>query len=146
MSKAMIINPERLHALCPKIEELMRIGGTPGLVLGAMQNGKPIFNASYGYRDVANRLSPDAETIFPVCSLTKAVTAAALGILIDEGKATWDTLVKDILPEYKINDEVLLNEITITDLLCHRAGMSCGDNLYLGMALYYSTGSSYVSP
>jgi hypothetical protein len=42
-------------------------------------------------------------------------------------------LIKDILPDYNISDEILQNELKITDLLCHRAGMSSGDNLFLGM-------------
>jgi CubicO group peptidase (beta-lactamase class C family) len=132
MANATTMHIERLQALRPKIEELMRIGGTPGLIIGILQHGKPIFDAAYGFRDVANFLPTDDETILPVCSLTKAVTAAALGILIDEGKTTWDTLIKDILPDHNISDEVLQSELTVTNSLCRRAGMSCGDNLYLG--------------
>jgi CubicO group peptidase (beta-lactamase class C family) len=82
----MDIYVERLLALRPKIEELMGIGGTPGISLGVMQHNKRIFYAAYGFIDAADRLSFDEDTILPVCSLTKAVTAAALGILIDEGK------------------------------------------------------------
>ncbi len=67
-----------------------------------------------------------------VCSMTKAVTAAAIGILVEEKKANWETLVKDALPAFKINDATLQNCTTITDLLCHRTGMSWGDNLFIG--------------
>jgi CubicO group peptidase (beta-lactamase class C family) len=122
----------RLDALRPKIEELMRIGGTPGLSLGVMHHGTQVYFASYGYRDVEHRLPPDDQTIPPVCSLTKAVTSAALGILVDEKKAAWDTLVKDALPSLDIHDETLQNQMTIADLLCHRSGMSWGDNLLIG--------------
>lgn len=122
----------RLDALRPKIEELMRIGGTPGLSLGVMDQGTQVYFASYGYRDVEQRLPPNEETILPVCSLTKAVTSAALGILVDENKASWDTLVKDALPSLDIGDETPQNQMTIADLLCHRSGMSWGDNLLIG--------------
>jgi hypothetical protein len=37
--------------------------------------------------------------------MTKAVTSAALGILVDEKKDRWDTLVKDALPSLDIQDE-----------------------------------------
>jgi CubicO group peptidase (beta-lactamase class C family) len=122
----------RLHALRPKIEELMRIGDTPGLFLGMMEFGNDLYSGSYGHRDAEQGLAPDNETIFPVCSLTKAVTSAALGILVDENKATWDTLVKDALPSLDINDDTIQNQMTIADLLCHRSGMSWGDNLIIG--------------
>lgn len=122
----------RIDALRPKIEELMRIGGTPGLSLGIMHQGERVYFASYGYRDVEQRLAPDDETILPVCSLTKAVTSAAVAILVEENKVTWDTLVKDALPSLNINDAILQDHMTVSDLLCHRSGMSWGDNLIIG--------------
>lgn len=70
--------------------------------------------------------------IFPVCSLTKAVTAAAVGILVDEGKLTWDMLVKDVLPTFHSKDETLQNFLTVTDLLSHRPGMAWADTLVMG--------------
>ncbi|KAJ8125688.1 hypothetical protein O1611_g7950 [Lasiodiplodia mahajangana] len=124
--------PTRIDALRPKIEELMHIGGTPGLSLGVMHRGERVYLASYGYRDAEQRLPPTDETILPVCSFTKAVTSAAMGILIEEEKASWDTLVKEALPSLNINDEILQNQMTISDLLCHRSGMSWGDNLIIG--------------
>lgn len=70
--------------------------------------------------------------MFAVCSLTKAVTAAAIGVLVEEGKLTWDTLVKDVLLSFKPRDEMLYNYLTITDILSHRSGMSWADNLVVG--------------
>lgn len=64
--------------------------------------------------------------------MTKAVTAAAIGSLVEEKNANWETIVKDALPAFKINDATLQNCITITDLLCHCTGMSWGDNLSIG--------------
>ncbi|KAK3293559.1 beta-lactamase/transpeptidase-like protein [Chaetomium fimeti] len=122
----------RLDALRPNIKELMRIGGTPGLSLGVMHQGDQVYFAGYGNRYAELYTPPDAKTVLPVCSLTKAVTSAALGILVDENKATWDTLVKDALPSLNIKDDILQNQMTIADLLCHRSGMSWGDNLIIG--------------
>lgn len=122
----------RLDALRPSIARLMEIGGTPGLSLGVIQRGKPIYQANFGFQDVNNQIPFSEESVTPVCSFTKAVTAAALGILVEEKKAEWDTLVKDALPGFEIKDETLQNCVTITDLLCHRAGMAWGDNLFMG--------------
>nr|ODN86267.1 hypothetical protein L203_04387 [Cryptococcus depauperatus CBS 7841] len=120
----------RLDALRPKIEELMRIGGTPGLSLSVMHEGNPVYYASYGYRDVEQRLPLTEETILPVCSFTKAVTSAAIGILVEEKKTHWNTLVKDALPSLDINDDLLQHHMTLSDLLCHLSGMSRGNNFY----------------
>ncbi|WVN90649.1 uncharacterized protein L203_105891 [Cryptococcus depauperatus CBS 7841] len=110
----------------------MRIGGTPGLSLSVMHEGSPVYFASHGYRDVEQRLPLTEETILPVCSFTKAVTSAAIGILVEEKKARWDMLVKDALPSFDINDETLQNHMTLADLLCHRSGMSKGNGLFMG--------------
>nr|ODN96907.1 hypothetical protein L204_03619 [Cryptococcus depauperatus CBS 7855] len=84
----------------------------------------PVYFASYGYRDVEQSLPPTEETVLPVCSMTKAVTSAAIGILVEEKKARWDMLVKDALPSFDINDEILQHHMTLSDLLCHRSGMA----------------------
>lgn len=123
--------PERVAALGPTIEKLMSIGGTAGLSLGILQHGKPIYHANYGFRNVQKKLPMTEETITPGCSLAKAMTAASIALLVEEKKLTWDTRVKDILPDFKIQDDILRNHTTVGDLLCHRTGMSWGDNYYI---------------
>lgn len=123
---------QRLSGLSPKIEELMRIGGTAGLSLGILHHGKSVYQANFGYRDVEKSLPVTDETIFPGCSLIKAIISAAIGLLVEEKKVRWDTLVKDILPNFEIQGESLRNETTVADLLSHRTGMSWGDNLVVG--------------
>lgn len=110
----------------------MQAGGTPGLALAVMSGGESVYKATFGHGDVAAGLSISDETVFPVCSLTKAITAAAVGILVEEGKIGWDTLVKDVLPTFDSRDETLQNCLTITDLLSHRSGMAWADNLVIG--------------
>ena len=97
-----------------------------------MHKGSQIYYASYGFRDSEKRLPVTDETVFPVCSMTKAVTAVAIGVLVEERKANWDTLAKNALPTFKIHDGALPNCTTITDLLCHRTGISWGNNLFVG--------------
>ncbi|KAL9611298.1 MAG: hypothetical protein Q9167_004062 [Letrouitia subvulpina] len=109
----------------------MSVGGTAGLSLGILHHGKPIYHANYGFRNVQKKLPMTEETITPRCSLAKAVTAASIALLVEENKLTWDTRVKDILPEFMIQDDILRNYTTIADLLCHRTGMSWGDNYYI---------------
>ncbi|CDM30445.1 hypothetical protein DTO013E5_2597 [Penicillium roqueforti] len=124
--------PERLDRLRSTIEDLMRIGGTPGLSLAVMSSGNTVYESSFGVRDTAAGLPVTEETIFPICSLTKALTASAMAILVDEGKLTWDTLVKDVLPSFDSSDETLQNHLTITDILSHRSGMAWAGNVVLG--------------
>ena len=121
----------RLSALRPTIHELMSIAGTAGLSLGVIHNDELIHTANFGFRDHGSKLPVDDETIFPGCSLTKAMISATMGVLVEQGSLTWETKVEDVLPEFHIRDEVLQNLTTITDLLAHRTGMSTS-NYWLG--------------
>ncbi|KAL8897324.1 MAG: hypothetical protein Q9207_007267, partial [Kuettlingeria erythrocarpa] len=121
----------RLSALHPTIEDLMNIAGTAGLSLGVIHNGEVVHNANFGFRDVRSKFPVNDQTIFSGCSLTKAMVSATIGKLVAEDALTWDTKVKDVLPEFQISDDALHNFSTITDLLAHRTGMSTS-NYWLG--------------
>ncbi|KAJ3493114.1 hypothetical protein NLG97_g4945 [Lecanicillium saksenae] len=122
----------RLARLGPTIERLMSIGGTPGLALGVVSSDKSVYYANYGLRDVEKQLPVTQDTIFPVCSLAKAVTSAAMGLLVDSNKATWDSPIHKILPEFQSISPMLQENTTLIDILSHRTGMGWADNLILG--------------
>lgn len=109
----------------------MRIAGTAALSLGVLHDDKLVHTANFGFRDHAAKLLVEGETIFPGCSLTKAMISATLGVLVDEGALTWDTRVEDVLPDLNIEDEILHEFTTIIDLLAHQTGMSAS-NYWLG--------------
>ncbi|KAG4284484.1 hypothetical protein FPRO06_08863 [Fusarium proliferatum] len=124
----------RLRRLWHSIERLMAIAGTPGVAIGVMTKDNPIFYDNHGFRDFEKKLAVTEDTIFPICSLTKAITAAGLGLLVEEDRVSWDSLIKDILPDFRSVTPVLHNNTTMTDILCHRTGMGWGDNVILGTA------------
>ena len=118
----------RLIALRPVTKELMSIAGTAGLSLGVLHCGEIIYSDNFGFRDVESKLPVDDNTVFPGCSLTKAMISAIMGMLVDEGSLDWDTPVKDILTDFHTRDKILSDLTTITDLLAHRTGMSTSNN------------------
>lgn len=58
--------------------------------------------------------------------------AAALAILVDEGKIKWDDPVTKYLPGFEMYDPYASKEMTVRDLLCHRSGLERGDFLWYG--------------
>ena len=68
----------------------------------------------------------DADTLFQIGSTTKAFTAAALAILVEEGKIDWDDRVIDHLSDFRMYDPWVTREITVRDLLVHRSGLGRG--------------------
>ncbi len=74
------------------------------------------------------------QSLFNIASCSKAFTAAAIAKLVEQGKVKWSTKVKEILPEFELSDIYITNQLTVEDLLCHRAGFETfdGDLLWYG--------------
>jgi CubicO group peptidase (beta-lactamase class C family) len=118
-----------LEALGPLLTQICNITGTPGISLGVLHHGEILHTASYGFQDVENRVTPNADTSFLLCSITKAITASMIGMMVDEGKLDFTTQLRQIFPEYQ-RDDAQAN-ITIEDLLSHRTGLAPYDSLWL---------------
>ncbi|KAK3833181.1 MAG: beta-lactamase/transpeptidase-like protein [Linnemannia gamsii] len=68
----------------------------------------------------------------PIGSMTKAMTAAAIGELVAEGKLDWDTTpVSKYVPEAQFGDPILTSELTLVDYLSHRSGLPHDDAPWL---------------
>ena len=122
---------KRLEALGPRITEMMALAGTPDVSLGMLHHGEVLYKANFGYRNVEGKKPVDEDTVFPICSLTKALTSAVLGKLVEEGKLNWDTPVKGILPDFHTESEILQDLTTVVDVLAMRTGMQTSD-IWLG--------------
>lgn len=108
----------------------VRDWGAVGLGVAVVKDGRTVFAKGYGVRILGQSDPVDPETMFAIGSTTKAITAAAIGILVDEGKVRWDDPVIKHLPWFMLADPVLTREITVRDLLTHRAGLANGDVLW----------------
>jgi CubicO group peptidase (beta-lactamase class C family) len=84
------------------------------------------FARGFGVRALGKPEPVDADTIFPTGSTGKAMTVAALGVLVDQGKIGWDDKVIDHLPGFQMYDPWVTREMTIRDLLVHRSGLGLG--------------------
>ncbi len=107
-------------------EKTLAAFDVPGLAVAVVKDGKVIHSKGYGVRSLKNNLKVDEHTLFGIASNTKAFTAAALGMLVDEKKITWDSKVTDIIPEFKLYDAYVTSQFTIRDLLSHRSGLGLG--------------------
>lgn len=116
-----------------RIETAMQQHGVPGLAIAIVEDGEVALARGYGVRRLGGREPVDADTIFPTGSTGKAFTAAALAVLVDEGKLGWDDPVADHLPDFRMADPWVTRELTVRDLLVHRSGLGlgAGDLLYV---------------
>lgn len=114
---------KRLEALNPVIEAICKVAGTPGLSLSVSQHGKPIHRANFGFADLEKRKPITGSTQFPIGTMAKTFTAAAVSALVAGGGLKWDTLIKDIIPELQTTSATVTENLTIVDLLSHRSGL-----------------------
>ena len=108
------------------VSRVMKEFQVPGVGLAIVKDGKVIVAKGYGVRELAKPTPADAQTLFGIASNTKAFTATALAILVEEGRLAWDGRVIDVLPWFRLSDPYVTNELTIRDLLVHRSGLGLG--------------------
>ncbi len=98
----------------------------PGAAVAVVKDGRVLVAKGYGVRTLGRPEPVDAATRFGIASNTKAFTATALALLVEEGKVQWDAPVVRYLPEFALYDPWVTREITVRDLLVHRSGLGLG--------------------
>jgi len=114
------------HDLDAYVARVLKEFEVPGLAIAIVKDGKVVLTKGYGVRRLGEPALVDEQTLFGIASNTKAFTAAALAILVDEGKINWDDPVTKCLPGFQMYDPYVTREMTIRDLLTHRSGLGLG--------------------
>lgn len=102
------------------------MGNKPSASFVVIKDGEIKDCESFGYADLENKISANRETNYRLGSVTKQFTAMGVLVLIDQGKLSYHTKLKDIIPEFPDYGE----SITIIDLLAHRSGLQKYTKLY----------------
>ena len=98
----------------------------PGMAVAVVKDGQVVLARGYGVRRAGEPAPVDADTLFGIASNTKAFTCVALSILVEERKLAWDDPVTKHLPEFQMYDPWVTREVTVRDLVTHRAGLGLG--------------------
>lgn len=123
-----------LDALDRYIAQARADWDVPGLAVAVVKDGEVVLARGYGVREIGESTPVDEHTLFAIASNTKAFTAAALAMLVDEGRLSWDDRVRDHLPWFELYDPYVTENMRIRDLLSHRSGLGTfsGDLLWYG--------------
>ena len=106
--------------------------GATGLAVAVVRGDELLFARGYGVLELGSPNPVNPDTLFAIGSTTKAMTAAAVGMLVDEGKLAWDDPVRRHLPEFAVRDAWVSREMTVRDLLTHRGGLPNTDVFWYG--------------
>ena len=116
-----------LHAADPKLAaKLDAIGRdviagklAPGLTIGVMRGGQTVYAKGFGMADLENGVRVTADSVFPIASVTKTFTAAAILQLVEHGKVSLDDDAGKYLPDLPLRGK----GVTVRRLLDHTAGI-----------------------
>ena len=123
LAQAVPVAPPGLDAF---VDRVMKAFEVPGIGLAIVKDDAVVLAKGYGVRKMGEPAPVDGRTLFGIASNTKVFTAAALGLLVEEGKIRWDAPVIDYLPWFQMWDPYVTRELTIRDLLVHRSGLGLG--------------------
>ena len=117
------ITSAQIDALVQRVSTTFQV---PGIAVAIIKDKQIVYMKAYGVRSLNTRQSVDENTLFGIGSNSKAFTTAALAMLVDEAKLTWDDKVTKYIPEFQMYDPCVTEAFTIRDLLTHRSGLGLG--------------------
>ena len=120
----------KLEGFDAYMEQTLKDWNTPGIGVGIVVNDKLVFVKGYGYRDYEKKLPFTATTLCQIASNSKLFTAVSAGMLVDEGKLTWDKPVRQSVPTIRFYNDELNNNVTLHDMLSHRTGVTRHDLIW----------------
>jgi CubicO group peptidase (beta-lactamase class C family) len=94
-------------------------GAVPGASLLVVRNGSPVVIRSWGLSDLEQKIPATPATNYRLASVTKQFTAAAVLLLIEDGKVSLEDPVRKWFPSLP----PALDQATISNLLTHTSGI-----------------------
>lgn len=114
------VRPSTNEAFVKAIETAIDECGEVGLQVAVYRHGELVVDAWGGVADELTGRKVDGDTLFPVFSVVKAVTATALHIQADRGLIEYDQPIARYWPEFAAEGK---GHATIRDALSHRLGI-----------------------
>lgn len=114
MSPDAALEQLQLGELCRRFE---MVGAVVGVSIGGEHSV-----AVHGVRSTANGTVVTRSTAFQVGSVTKAMTASMVAMLVADGRLSLDDPVVRHVPEFRVADSTATQAITVRHLLSHTSG------------------------
>lgn len=131
------LSPEKIDVL---VEQAMEEFEVAGVAVAIVKDGEIVHQEGYGVQSIETGQPVTEHSNFAIASNTKAFTAAALSLLVEEGKLEWQDKVKDHLPEFTMYNDYVTDHFNIQDLLTHRSGLGLG----AGDLMFFPDGSDFT--
>ncbi len=98
-----------------------------------MHHGEIVFYYGDGLADVKKQSKPNEDTVYPIASCSKAFTTASCGLLVEEGKLSWNEPIRTYVPHFETKyDPEVGRRATLVDLCSHGTGLAPVDHSVCG--------------
>jgi D-alanyl-D-alanine carboxypeptidase len=118
--------------------EIVATKAAPGIAIGVLRGGRVVDAKGFGVADLENAVPLTAQSVFPIASVTKTFTAAAVLQLVASGKVALDDDIGKYLPDLPLRGK----GVTVRRLLDHTAGVP---NLTANRA-YWAQAANAIEP
>jgi len=98
-------------------------GGIVGLSIAVALDGRTVFAEGFGHADLERTMPATAGTVYDAASVGKQFTAVAVMKLVDQGRLSLDSRVRDLVPEAPPH----FPNATLDQLLHHTSGFASGE-------------------
>ncbi len=117
-------NAEKIRQIEDYLLKVKNDWKIPGMAMSIVKDGKLIYAKGFGSKDlIKGDGAVDENTVFQIGSVSKSFTAAVMASLVDEGLVKWDDTVKNILPDLRLYDKWVENNLQVKDIMTHRMGL-----------------------
>jgi CubicO group peptidase (beta-lactamase class C family) len=121
---------DRFAAVAPRMQQFVDKGEAAGIVTLVAHQDRILYLGAVGKTDLASGRKMRTDDLFWIASMSKPLTAVCIGILVDDGKLTFDDPVLKYLPEFaglivRENGQNVkpARPVTLRDVLTHTSGL-----------------------
>ena len=108
-----------------ELEKICNKSRLTGANIALYDNEKILYSYNYGYANKAQNLKSTNDSLYMIGSNTKVMTALGIFKLIEDGILSLDDDIRKFIPEFEIKSTFEYDNITVGNLLMHRAGLVC---------------------
>jgi CubicO group peptidase (beta-lactamase class C family) len=114
------------HSPAITLTSQMQALNVPGVSIAVINDGEIAWAKGYGFKKTGADAPVTTETLFQACSISKAVTGAAVMLLVQRGLLGLDEDVNGYLTSWQVpeNEFTQKKKVTLRRLLTHSAGLS----------------------
>ncbi|MTE24543.1 serine hydrolase [Microbacterium sp. ZXX196] len=128
---AVRVAPDAVDDAVSQLPDIVRAAleesGVPGAAVAVVHGGEVVLAEGFGVRDLRTGEPVTADTVFPIASMSKPLSATAVALAIEEDPdLSWDTRLVDLDPGFALADPRGTADATLGDAFSHQLGLPTG--------------------